>query len=396
MRLVGGRIRQSPAIDCVYRGKQIGFAHCPSCRGSVRLKVFECDVHGACTVGRSVPGIRCCSECDDYAYAAGSRALYRRERRVGAMYVWPRPSRCDVLLVMPHSAGDHWIHRYAPAARAALRAAGLSVVAVHGPNRLPALEPVLALCQPRVVFNHAAMLGTDSVKALSDRGLRVVTLVHSCLADLARMQSLVSRLPEYERYSVVATPSHRIAKLTGWVHIPNPVPLLRERQRHRQADQLNVGILCRPAVVKNIVPQALAACRAGHKVVLLSGCDHIASWLRHAGADVKVAPRMPWFRLMRWIRGLDVVMMVSHEESFGYVAVESALQGVPVIVSTAMGWGPFQCEPHADEQMVRLLGLIAARYDEAARACLQAARALAARQNAGFARAVSQLARTAS
>jgi hypothetical protein len=56
-----GRIR-----PCVHRGEVRREQQCPTCRGSVRLKVFACALHGECTIARALGGLACCATCPDY------------------------------------------------------------------------------------------------------------------------------------------------------------------------------------------------------------------------------------------------------------------------------------------------------------------------------------------
>lgn len=42
----------------------VGEAECPTCAGTVRLKVFTCKEFGECTVSRKVDGKGCCEGCD--------------------------------------------------------------------------------------------------------------------------------------------------------------------------------------------------------------------------------------------------------------------------------------------------------------------------------------------
>jgi hypothetical protein len=51
---------------CVHRGQTHREEHCPTCRGTVRLKVFACARHGECTIARSLAGVPCCATCADY------------------------------------------------------------------------------------------------------------------------------------------------------------------------------------------------------------------------------------------------------------------------------------------------------------------------------------------
>jgi len=39
---------------------------CPGCRGTTRVKLFHCRVHGSCTPVTALPGVACCQSCTDY------------------------------------------------------------------------------------------------------------------------------------------------------------------------------------------------------------------------------------------------------------------------------------------------------------------------------------------
>jgi len=57
---------QPRTAACRHRGTEQGQADCPSCRGTVRVKVFACTLHASCTLARVVPGHACCESCKDY------------------------------------------------------------------------------------------------------------------------------------------------------------------------------------------------------------------------------------------------------------------------------------------------------------------------------------------
>jgi SAM-dependent methyltransferase len=53
---------------CVHRGIETGeTVECPTCSGTVKLKVLACEVHGKCTVEKPVEGVQCCKGCPDYS-----------------------------------------------------------------------------------------------------------------------------------------------------------------------------------------------------------------------------------------------------------------------------------------------------------------------------------------
>ncbi len=64
-REAGTLSRENP---CRHLGADTGgTVPCPSCRGTVRVKLFACGVHGTCTAAKSVAGHACCHTCPDYA-----------------------------------------------------------------------------------------------------------------------------------------------------------------------------------------------------------------------------------------------------------------------------------------------------------------------------------------
>ena len=61
-----GRAAPPPALSCVHLGGPLGETRsCPSCKGSVRVKVMACAVHGGCTPARKVEGVAFCGTCPD-------------------------------------------------------------------------------------------------------------------------------------------------------------------------------------------------------------------------------------------------------------------------------------------------------------------------------------------
>lgn len=52
---------------CAHLGPETGGAvECPTCAGTVRLKLMACAVHGQCTTAKRVEGVACCAGCPDY------------------------------------------------------------------------------------------------------------------------------------------------------------------------------------------------------------------------------------------------------------------------------------------------------------------------------------------
>ena len=54
------------SFSCIYRLPLLREEECPSCYGRVKLKVFGCEKHGQCTIGKKLESMACCAECPDY------------------------------------------------------------------------------------------------------------------------------------------------------------------------------------------------------------------------------------------------------------------------------------------------------------------------------------------
>ena len=56
----------SQTTGCVNRGEESGESDCATCKGSVRIKLFACTVHGQCHRSpRVVAGVKSCIGCAD-------------------------------------------------------------------------------------------------------------------------------------------------------------------------------------------------------------------------------------------------------------------------------------------------------------------------------------------
>ena len=58
-----------PRVDCTHRGEQIAEQRCEACGGHVMLKVFACEVHARCCIGKTAGGVKSCSRCAEYSPA---------------------------------------------------------------------------------------------------------------------------------------------------------------------------------------------------------------------------------------------------------------------------------------------------------------------------------------
>jgi len=63
------KINNSPQVACQHRKEVVGEMECPTCRGSVQIKLFSCSIHQQCTVAKPMKELACCLTCEDYSTA---------------------------------------------------------------------------------------------------------------------------------------------------------------------------------------------------------------------------------------------------------------------------------------------------------------------------------------
>lgn len=61
-----------PRATCQHRGEAVDEVECPSCRGTVILKVFDCVQHERCTVAKPIEEMACCVTCEDFVIESSS------------------------------------------------------------------------------------------------------------------------------------------------------------------------------------------------------------------------------------------------------------------------------------------------------------------------------------
>lgn len=58
--------RVAPSVTaCVHRGEELRRIGCESCSGNVQIKILSCEIHGECTIGKPIDGVKCCAGCPD-------------------------------------------------------------------------------------------------------------------------------------------------------------------------------------------------------------------------------------------------------------------------------------------------------------------------------------------
>ncbi len=73
------------SAPCVYLGESTGEVSPTTCCGQEEIPIYQCDVHGTCTLDRQTPDVKCCGNCSErstVAAAADGRAIPKVFHRV--------------------------------------------------------------------------------------------------------------------------------------------------------------------------------------------------------------------------------------------------------------------------------------------------------------------------
>lgn len=68
--LSGPMVKGPRRTSCQFLGQELRTQECSSCAGKVRLKVFACQLHKECTMGKWLDGVATCATCLDYETSA--------------------------------------------------------------------------------------------------------------------------------------------------------------------------------------------------------------------------------------------------------------------------------------------------------------------------------------
>ena len=73
-------------LTCRHRGGEVRRSQCAPCGGGVALKVYACDVHGECTLGKRLPDVPgCCQGCPSVALGVPGAVGARTDEAVNVI-----------------------------------------------------------------------------------------------------------------------------------------------------------------------------------------------------------------------------------------------------------------------------------------------------------------------
>lgn len=282
-------------------------------------------------------------------------------------------------------------------------------------NRLATIASAIDLYRPRLVVNRSFCVGWDVTERLSQEypATNWLTVNHSSQAHLLthahwlRAQSEFLRLAMDRPNCYLGTPDERVQlrESTGCervIWLPNVVQLPEYTVTRNRPAVPTVTLVGRRDLVKNFPTQILAcgivAKRRPIRLLIItrgSGED-FRQLSEQCGVPCEV---MEWEDQPSYLRLIgqrsDVGLQASFSESFNYVAIDHLGLGIPVVGSPAIRYLPrvWQASPDDAAAIAESLhGVLDRPASSVGLLARRTAEAVAARNNAEFARVVTELA----
>ncbi len=203
-----------------------------------------------------------------------------------------------------------------------------SVAALPG-SPLSAGEP--AESSRRVAAEALVATGSDAVVAISAAEAR--TVIERCGADPQQV-SIIQPGVDHQLFRPLAAGEARWT-LPGAGPWPNGYVVFAARLQPLKGPDLAIGALARldPAIRPHLI---LAGDASADFADYSTELDRLVTGLGMS-QDVTFVGPQPRAALARLFRGAKVVLVPSHSETFGLVALEAAASGTPVIAAAAGG-----------------------------------------------------------
>jgi glycosyltransferase involved in cell wall biosynthesis len=272
-----------------------------------------------------------------------------------------------------------------------LRHAGdFDLVVLHGAwlfSSVAGLAAALFRARPCIMIPHESLTHFD----VSRPGNRFRILLKSALKRVyGRYCRLVIFASERERYDSVSR-DWRADTVVLYHAIADPAVTPQNGQAARRSGSLRLGFLGRLHEKKNVdrLLQTLAALPAEISLVIGGdGAPKLRAALRALAKELGLSTRVSW---LGWVgpddknsffTKIDVLVMPSAYESFGLVAAEAMVRGVPAIVSPTTGiaeiigayGGGIVAKPEELREVISTLNASPEKLEQLSREALEGAR----------------------
>lgn len=206
-----------------------------------------------------------------------------------------------------------------------------------------------------LICNHAMQAPPEMIRVLAESmpDVAFVNINHSAIAHLERLNSKFcnkftasihsARQVQnvwYASQDPMAETVGRAAHIDRAIWLPVPGHILEPRPPRPPNRPANVVIAGRDDPIKNNLIQVLACGLLGDQIQLVAcveGGRSVANTAHALGLPIQrlgLLDHADWLNLLG--RDADVVLCVSHAESYGFVAAEAMQMGVPVVASDAI------------------------------------------------------------
>lgn len=244
------------------------------------------------------------------------------------------------------------------------------------------LQQTLAETRPRLCIIRAMPMTADEMRPIAAAWpeTRFLVCCHSLPSHLAVWNGGVEKFTAYVQLAnelpnvYLATPDEREpwAKLTQSVWLPNSVSTIEPGKPRELAGPVELSLVGRRDVVKNVPNQIIAAAIANQsrpmRLHLIVNGEHqdFKALAQACGLPVYTHGWMPHEQHRRRVAKLiDIGLQCGFCESFNYVALEHLLAGKPVVGSRTVRFLPasLQADPNDVEEIAELMLALAADID---------------------------------
>lgn len=335
--------RREATRTCTHRGDDFRLQWCSPCRGSI--KVFPCNIHGECTLGKQLPDIACCKNCPDKCEPGAEPTVTRTTGFANANTRQPGKVQVGFLAVVYDGVGgtETWHRAIVPSLPSRNIAVAGFVTTWKQRGDIAGLGCPVAhgIAHARELARNVDVLVEWGVHQLADvlpatNRPQIISVNHGDLASDWNMSMIRERMGVADAIVSVHpdVASHLLQQGANSIYIPNAVTRHQLPPRSMRNAHKRVLWLHRFAPEKRPMFVIDIARRLPDVQFRLVGAGPAERELRRAVATVaNVTVADPVTSAWPELANADVFLSTSASEGFGYSVAEAMAAGVPVVAS---------------------------------------------------------------